>query len=295
VLRVDFSLRALATAGKIAGLIDAVQPDIVHVHQANSVAWHARRALAGRKLPWLLTCWGSDVLLLPQQNRFMKHLVAANLGAASAVTSDSFNMAASAVSWRRLPAWMCAELAWTRCRRHRTSPPSRATCPPPAQTAIPYRQHRAPGPRKPTPAAGWSLTVCQRQETETSKPRLPSSVLPRELHRLCRAGVLAGLYRDARVFVSVPKSDATSISLLEAMGHGCLPCVQPAGQPGVGAGRRQRRHRRGRGRLGRPETQLLRADDYAQLRRGALTAGWWRRPAPAQYAAFCRHFRFAGA
>jgi len=27
------------------------------------------------------------------------------------------------------------------------------------------------------------------------------------------------------VFVSVPRSDATSISLLEAMGHGCLPVL----------------------------------------------------------------------
>ena len=37
--------------------------------------------------------------------------------------------------------------------------------------------------------------------------------------------VLAQHYRDARVFVSVPMSDATSISLLEAMGHGCLPVL----------------------------------------------------------------------
>ena len=94
VLAVDFSLKALGTAARLARLIDEVQPDIVHVHQANSVAWHARRALAGRKLPWVLTTWGSDVLLLPQQNALMKKMVAANLAAASAVTSDSLHMAA---------------------------------------------------------------------------------------------------------------------------------------------------------------------------------------------------------
>ncbi len=32
-------------------------------------------------------------------------------------------------------------------------------------------------------------------------------------------------YAVSSVFVSIPKSDATSISLLEAMGHGCFPLV----------------------------------------------------------------------
>ena len=34
-----------------------------NLDKANSVAWHARRALAGSKIPMLLTAWGSDVLL----------------------------------------------------------------------------------------------------------------------------------------------------------------------------------------------------------------------------------------
>lgn len=231
VLQVDFSLKALATAGKIAALIAAVKPDIVHVHQANSVAWHARRALAGMSLPWLLTCWGSDVLLLPRQNRFMKHLVAANLAAASAVTSDSLNMAA-----------VCRELAPI-ARMGVLNFGMDALPPAPDIAAKPLsvlscRLHkplyridsivRAWAEVEADPRfAAWTLTVAASgEETENLKTLAASLGLARVTFTgFVAPEVLAGLYRDARVFVSVPKSDATSISLLEAMGHGCLPVL----------------------------------------------------------------------
>ena len=273
VLQVDFSLKALATAGKIAGLIDALQPDIVHVHQANSVAWHARRALAGRKLPWLLTCWGSDVLLLPQQNRFMKHLVAANLAAASAVTSDSLNMAA-----------VCRELAPIR-RMDVLNFGMDALPPAPDIAAKPLsvlscRLHkplyridsiiRAWGEVEADARfAGWTLTVAASgEETESLKTLAAHLGLGRvKFTGFVAPEVLAGLYRDARVFVSVPQSDATSISLLEAMGHGCLPLLSnlPANLEWVLDGVN------GAivedvGRLGDAmKAQLLRAADDAQL------------------------------
>jgi glycosyltransferase involved in cell wall biosynthesis len=39
------------------------------------------------------------------------------------------------------------------------------------------------------------------------------------------APTLARAYRRSAVFVSVPESDGTSVSLLEAMGAGCLPVL----------------------------------------------------------------------
>ncbi|MFC3532471.1 glycosyltransferase [Vogesella facilis] len=231
VLQVDFSLRALRTAGKIAALIDELQPDMVHVHQANSVAWHARRALQGRNIPWLLTTWGSDVLLLPQQNRLLKNMVAANLAAASAVSSDSLHMAA-----------VCRQLAPLR-RMHVLNFGMDALPEQPDIAAKPLnvlscRLHkplyridaivRAWAVVEADPAlAGWSLTVAASGSETDALLQLAREL---NLQRIQFSGfvtpdVLAGLYRDARVFVSVPQSDATSISLLEAMGHGCLPLL----------------------------------------------------------------------
>jgi len=231
VEQVDFSLRALRTASRIAALIDTLQPDMVHVHQANSVAWHARRALTGKRMPWVLTTWGSDVLLLPQQNALMKRMVAANLAAASAVTSDSLHMAAVCrqlapvqrmdvlnFGMDALPAQpdiAAKPLSVLSCRLHKPLYRIDAIVRGWAQVEADAR------------FAGWSLTVAASGSETDALLKLAQSLQLQHIHftGFVTPDVLAGLYRDARVFVSVPQSDATSISLLEAMGHGCLPLL----------------------------------------------------------------------
>ena len=231
VLQVDFSLKALPTASRIAALIDEILPDIVHVHQANSVAWHARRALAGKNIPMVLTTWGSDVLLLPKQNRLMKKMVAANLAAASAVTSDSLNMAAvcrELATIRRMdvlnfgmdalpdsPDIAAKPLNVLSCRLHK--PLYRI------DTIIRAWAEIEADPR----FGGWTLTVAASGEQTDSLKALAAELQLVRLHftGFVAPEVLAQCYRDARVFVSVPMSDATSISLLEAMGYGCLPVL----------------------------------------------------------------------
>lgn len=273
VEQVDFSLRALRTASRIAALIDELQPDMVHVHQANSVAWHARRALAGKRIPWLLTTWGSDVLLLPQQNALMKRMVAANLAAASAVTSDSLHMAAVCRQLAPLqrmdvlnfgmdalpaePDIAAKPLSVLSCRLHKPLYRIDAIVRAWAQVEADAR------------FAGWSLTVAASGSETDALLKLARSLQLQRIHftGFVAPDVLAGLYRDARVFVSVPESDATSISLLEAMGHGCLPLLSnlPANLEWVLDGVN------GAivedvGRLGAAlKTQLLRAADDAQL------------------------------
>ena len=64
---VDFSVTSLRTPARIRALVGRWQPAVVHVHQANSVAWHTARALRGMGVPMVLTLWGSDVLTLPQR------------------------------------------------------------------------------------------------------------------------------------------------------------------------------------------------------------------------------------
>ncbi|MBV8047546.1 MAG: glycosyltransferase, partial [Paludibacterium sp.] len=61
--RIDFRLSSLVASGRLRGWIKAIRPDLVHVHQANSVAWHASRAMRGLAIPQVLTAWGSDILL----------------------------------------------------------------------------------------------------------------------------------------------------------------------------------------------------------------------------------------
>ncbi|MCD4501805.1 glycosyltransferase family 4 protein [Chromobacterium vaccinii] len=230
-LRVDFSLKACSTAGRLKAWISEVKPDVVHVHQANSVAWHARRALAGSKIPMLLTAWGSDVLLLPDQNPLLRAMVRGNLKAAAAITSDSLYMAAK-----------IRDLAGD-CRISLLSYGIDAL---PPQPKIGAKKKQVLSCRLHKPlyridailkgwaevensgcCADWNLVVAASGgETDKLKQLAASLGLKRvEFAGFVDSAALGKLYAESRVFVSVPRSDATSVSLMEAMGHGCLPLL----------------------------------------------------------------------
>lgn len=229
-LRLDFSLTALASASRLRRWAATVAPTLVHVHQANSVAWHARRALAGSTVPRVLTAWGSDVLLLPQRNAWFARMVRDNLRAADAITSDSLYMAAR-----------MRELCPTPLRIELLNYGMDALPPVPDCAAKPRRilSCRLHKPLYRVDAIvrawgeiearhpDWSLTVAASGEQTEALKRLAADL---HVQRLTFTGfvdsaTLGGLYRDSRIFVSVPSSDGTSISLLEAMGHGCLPLL----------------------------------------------------------------------
>ncbi|KZE30266.1 glycosyltransferase family 4 protein [Crenobacter luteus] len=231
ICKLDFSLKALGSAARLAGFIDAIKPGLVHVHQANSVAWHALRALRGRAIPSVLTAWGSDVLLLPGQNALMRRMVSANLSAASALTADSFHLAAR---MRELaPSAAGIDIVYFGID---ALPPAPAPGRP--KKALSCRLHKplyridaildAWAAVEANPAlADWSLTVAASgPETEALKAQAARLKLQRvEFAGFVNSQRLAELYAESRVFVSVPESDATSVSLLEAMGHGCLPVL----------------------------------------------------------------------
>ncbi|MBM2886270.1 glycosyltransferase [Chromobacterium phragmitis] len=230
-LRVDFSLKAWSSAGRLKAWIAEVKPEVVHVHQANSVAWHARRALRGSSIPMLLTAWGSDVLLLPNQNRLMRAMVRGNLQAAAAITSDSLYMAAK-----------IRELAGD-CRISLLNYGIDALPPAPVIDAkkkqvLSCRLHK-PLYRIDAILKGWAevessgrfgdwslVVAASGSETDGLKQLAAALGLKRvEFTGFVDSATLGRLYADSRVFVSVPRSDATSISLLEAMGHGCFPLL----------------------------------------------------------------------
>ncbi|WP_246542690.1 glycosyltransferase family 4 protein [Paludibacterium yongneupense] len=230
VCRLDFSLTAFGTASRLRRWAQAVSPSLVHVHQANSVAWHARRALGGSPVPRVLTAWGSDVLLLPQRNAWFARMVRGNLLAADAVTSDSLYMAA------RIRELSAKPMRIEMLNYGMDALPPAVDCAAKPRRVLSCRLHkplyrvdaivRAWGEieaRHPD----WSLTVAASGEQSEALKRLALELGLRriEFTGFVDSATLGGLYRDSRVFVSVPTSDGTSISLLEAMGHGCLPLL----------------------------------------------------------------------
>lgn len=237
---VDFSLRSLRTPSRIRAAVQRWQPAVVHVHQANSVAWHAARALRGTGVPMVLTLWGSDVLTLPQRGPLHRALVRHALRAASAWTADARTVleAARGVAGpghgppQALRAWIplgidepspevAAELATVvrekrllSCRLHK----------PLYRIDAIVRAFAEVAPECP----GWVLEVAASgEQTEALKRQADALGLgPRVVFSgMLDAPTLARAYRRSAVFVSVPESDGTSVSLLEAMGAGCLPVL----------------------------------------------------------------------
>ncbi|MFM7530938.1 MAG: glycosyltransferase family 4 protein [Rubrivivax sp.] len=247
---VDFSVRSfLRTPRRIRELILRWRPGVVHVHQANSVAWHTARALRGTGVPMVLTLWGSDVLLLPQRGLLHRAMVRHALRAAAAWTADARTVleaaqhvagqGASAAAHQRSPAG-ARVAAWI---------PLGIDEPPPAQAtelAAIGRERRLLSCRlhKPlyridaivrafaqvAPACpGWVLEVAAAGEQTQALKQLAAS-LGLDATRVAFTGMLdaptlARAYRRSAIFVSVPESDGTSVSLLEAMGAGCLPVL----------------------------------------------------------------------
>lgn len=233
VIHVDFRLLAWRTAATIRQALRDFSPQLIHVQQANSVAWHTRRAAVGSGIPMVLSCWGSDILRLPQQNRLMRQMVRGNLRAAHAWTADSQELLAAAAQLAGdtrpaarilfgldtlppAPEVQGRPLRILSCRLHK--PLYRVE-----SILRAFAQLCAQGA-----AEGWVLEIAAQGEQTAALQQLAQTLNLAE--RVVFSGFLAHAtllthYQTARVFVSVPESDGTPASLLEAMAYGCLPVL----------------------------------------------------------------------
>ena len=237
---VDFSVTSLLTPSRIRALVRRWQPAVVHVHQANSVAWHTARALRGTGVPMVLTLWGSDVLTLPGRGLLQRAMVRYALRAAAAWTADARTVLDAA---RRLagpgqgPPEALAQ--WIPIGIDEPTPEQAA------ELAAVVREKRLLSCRLHKPlyridaivrafadvaadCPGWTLEVAAAGEQTDALKRLADELglgARVAFSGLLDAPTLARAYRRSALFVSVPESDGTSVSLLEAMGAGCLPVL----------------------------------------------------------------------
>ena len=234
---VNFSVKSLRTPGRIRAAVARWQPGVVHVHQANSVAWHAARALRGTGVPMVLTLWGSDVLTLPARGPLHRAMVRHALRAAAAWTADARTVLEAA---REVAgAGAAAQAEWIPLGID--EPPAAAAAGPDS----PVRERRLLSCRLHKPlyridailrafaqaapqCPGWVLEVAAHGEETPALQRLAVELELGErvaFTGMLDAPALARAYRRSAVFVSVPESDGTSVSLLEAMAAGCLPVL----------------------------------------------------------------------
>jgi len=232
---VDFSLRnpltGISTIRTIRRIFHKFNPDVIHVHQLNSVAFYTVRALRKYGVPIVGTAWGSDVLILPRKGVLQREMVKYSLRYATAFTSDSTFMAEKMrdlLPKRKLDITIC---------NFGVADPMYAL---PKENIIYSNRLHKPLYRvdkiilafhkfvRTTAGRDWKLIV-----GATGVETVKLETLAETLEIGDKVEFVGWLQNDenmkwyakAKVWVSIPSSDATSISLLEAMYNGCLPVV----------------------------------------------------------------------
>lgn len=217
---------------RVAAWLRAQQPDVLHAHYLTShgsMAWLAQRVW---RVPGLLisSAWGSDVLLTPQRSWPARLVTRAVLKGSGVCTADSRHMA--------------CEMLRLGAREVDVFPFGLAQCPP----------EPAPGSKDPDlffsnrglePLYRIDLVLHVFAAMAQVNPRArlivandgsqrPSlQALAEALHispRVTFTGLLrppeqARWYERAQWHLSLPQSDSVSVSVLEAMAHGCIPVL----------------------------------------------------------------------
>lgn len=232
---VDFSLKKLQnhwqTPQRIAALCSEFNPDIIHVHQINSVAYYAIKALHKFDIPIVATAWGSDILVIPQQGFLQKALVRYSLKRADAFTSDSTFMAQrmrELVPERKLDIAICnfgvAERKYF-VKKEKIIYANRLHKPLYRVDKIIHAFGRFV---KTASGESWRLVIgATGSQTDNLKNLVDELQLNEKVEFVgwLKPDENMKWYARAKVWASVPISDATAISLLEAMYYGCYPIV----------------------------------------------------------------------
>lgn len=230
------------TVRSLRSIIDDFSPSVIHVHQANVYGYVT--ALANkRKIPQILTIWGSDVLLLPNKNFVFKHIVKKALRGAHSITADAAFIGKKVTS-------LIGEHNFTVANFGIDLP--NITLDISKKEKIVY-SNRLHAPLYNIDAIIRGFIKFREQHPDWKLIIGGSGPLTEELKSIAaqlpdEAYSFIGFvdyetnmeyYQRASIFISIPSSDGTSISLLEAMACGTIPVLSnlPANKEWVDSGK----------------------------------------------------------
>jgi len=227
----------LASLPKVARWLRTTDADWLHAHYLTSHGtlawlanriWHLRARIVG-------SAWGSDILLAPDRSPAVRWLTRHVLAACELTTSDSLAMA------RRM-----RELG---AREVMTFPFGLEDMPAPPRTKQPWRffanRGLEPVYRPERVLALFAEVAAARPDARlvvANDGSLAAGLAQHALQLGLSVGTLAGgqqvefvgrldaqaqarEYDLARWYLSLPASDSVSVSVLEAMAHGCIPLL----------------------------------------------------------------------
>ena len=219
----------LKTLPQLLWWLRGVEADWINAHYLTShgtLAWLARKL--GVRAQLAASAWGSDILVAPEHSRALRWVTSRVLRDATICTSDS--------------AWMAERMRALGARDVMTFPFGLDALPaaPAAKQAHLFFANRGLediyAPQRVLTlfagvAAAWPdarLVVANSGSlAETLRQQAAQLGLGERVEFVGRldAAAQSAFYARARWYVSVPRSDSVSVSVLEAMAHGCIPLL----------------------------------------------------------------------
>lgn len=201
--------------------IAALQPDLLHAHYVTSYGYLAARCKGGR--PLVMTAWGSDLLVTPFESAPKRWLTGWTLRQADAITGDSADLVAAARAYR--PRAELLELHWgVELARFQPAPWADKPgfeCVSLRSWSPNYRIELILRALAQVPGARLHLLGGGPDEARLRALAAELGLGERAVFhgRLDDAGMRAVMDR-CKLSLSLPASDATSVSLLESMACG---------------------------------------------------------------------------
>lgn len=213
---------------KIKKAIAVFSPDIIHVHQVNSIAFLTLLAKPSN-IPVVVTAWGSDILVNPHKNFLTKLMVKYILNRADYFTSDSAYLAEK---MRELSPNKNLEITIANFGIKVIADNRQ-------KENLIYSNRLHESLYRIPDIIETFASFCKKHNNWKLMIAGKGSETKRLVHLVSELGITdkveflgwlskeqnQELYNRSRIFVSIPESDATSVSLLEAMACGCVPVV----------------------------------------------------------------------
>jgi glycosyltransferase involved in cell wall biosynthesis len=234
-------LRRLIAAARLSAAgfyreLNSINPDVVHAHYVSDYGFLA--ALSGRH-PIVMTAWGSDLLVDPGLSMITRRLVKWALARADLVTYNSHQLGQAARAMgahkeRMLEVVLGVGPEMLEALRTRLVPPEDRVPMILSQRSLERNLYNVDVTIKAMPAVIRAVPAARLIVGGEGALRGGLEVLARELgvaHAVEFAGLatwpegLADRLGKAAVYVSVPSSESTSVTLLEAMAAGAYPIV----------------------------------------------------------------------
>jgi len=212
---------------KLKREIKSLNADIIHIHQINRLAFFVCVAARQLGIPIISTAWGSDVLTIPKKNIFFKFITTYVLKKSKYVTADSKEMIEAMQGMHKNNnkyQWIQYGIDSTDALKKENYVFSNRIHRRLYRIDMIIEEFKSFVESHPD----WKLVIAAEGEETESLKKLAEKLLKPENYEFI--GWLdptrnAEWYGKSKIYISIPISDGTSVSLLEAMLAGCIPIV----------------------------------------------------------------------